>query len=93
MPITMGALATATLMGARPKDTNKPVRILTPQLSSVLNVPGLCWGWMPESPVFFSMETWEKSRLFTGYFGIQYRQTSWTAAYFATLQVGLNPKP
>ena len=53
MPITMGALATATLMGARPKDTNKPVRILTPQLSSVLNVPGLCWGWMPESPVFF----------------------------------------
>jgi len=25
--------------------------------------------------------------LFTGYFGIQYRQTSWTAAYFATLQL------
>jgi solute carrier family 25 2-oxodicarboxylate transporter 21 len=24
--------------------------------------------------------------LFIGYFGIQYRQTSWTAAYFATLQ-------
>jgi hypothetical protein len=24
--------------------------------------------------------------LFVGYFGIQYRQTSWTAVYFATLQ-------
>jgi solute carrier family 25 (mitochondrial 2-oxodicarboxylate transporter), member 21 len=26
------------------------------------------------------------SGLFVGYFGIQYRQTSWTAAYFGTLQ-------
>ena len=55
MPITMGALATATLMGARPKDTNKPVRILTPQLSSVLNVPGLCRGLdAGESRFFFN---------------------------------------
>jgi len=33
------------------------------------------------------MKTRGWTGLFTGYFGIQYRQTSWTAAYFATLQL------
>jgi hypothetical protein len=65
VPITTGA--TATLIprawkGGRPKDTNQPVRILTPQLSTIRAlcarvVPGLDAG---ESR-FFPKETWGKT--------------------------------
>ena len=52
---------------------------------------GLPHAWRRYLPLSINVASYRYIRvlaagLFVGYFGIQYRQTSWTAAYFATLQ-------